>query len=104
MGRPEGFRTGAVVLAFVVALLAAIVVFGMITGLDRTFDRGTAPQSAMLIQEALGVVSLGALAALALRLRRFSRGDGIGGTALLFALACLVCVLWVLSGIAEYAS
>ena len=101
---PTASRIGVMAVGLLVALMVAFVVVGMITGLDRTFDRGTAPLSAMLIQEALGVVSLAALAAVALRLPQFARGRGRGRTALLFVLACVVCGLWVWSRIAEYAS
>ncbi len=101
---PTASRIGVMAVGLVVALMVAFVVVGMITGLDRTFDRGTAPLSAMVIQEALGVLSLAALAAVALRLPQFARGQGRGRTALLFVLACGACGVWALSRIVEYAS
>lgn len=103
-GGTIGAGAGAIVLGVAIAVLAGVVAIGMVRGLDRTFDSGTAPVEAMLLQEAIGALALIALGATALRLRRFADGDGKPLTITLFVLALAICVAWAYSYIIEYSS
>jgi len=92
------------VLGVAITVLAGVVAIGMVRGLDRTFDRGTASVTAMLVQEATGALALIALGATALRLRRFAAGDSRPSTTGLFVLALAICVAWALSDVVQYSS
>lgn len=101
-GRGSWSRGGAIVLGAAMAVLAGVVAISMVSGLDRTFERGTASVAAMLVQEAIGALALVALGATALRLRRFADGNGKPSTIGLFVLALAICVAWALSYVLEY--
>jgi NADH:ubiquinone oxidoreductase subunit 5 (subunit L)/multisubunit Na+/H+ antiporter MnhA subunit len=84
-------------------LLAAIVVLGMATGMDRQFDKGVAPLGAVIVVQSLGVVCLlvfgGGLRACALTWRL-----GQAPLSRWFGAALTLWVLWAFFRVAEYSS
>ena len=95
---------GAWLLGFATLVLAAYVAVGMVRGSDRSSEKGVAPVGATIMQEVAGAIALLALASVALRLRRFARGDGVGATIGVFLLSIVLCFVWVLAYAAQHAS
>jgi len=85
----------ALLLATLLLVGGAVVVLGMAAGLDPEFDKGRSPIKLVVLQEALGAMTLLTLAATARRLPAFAREErgfpaGLLGAAILLALTWLV--------------
>lgn len=84
--------------------LAIVVLWGMVAGLDRSWESGTASVGGMIVQEAFGVLAVATLAFALWRLRILWRGTG-GWAAARAMLAALICsAAWVLAYAVEFSS
>ena len=97
-------KIAAVLGGVVVALVGGCVAVGMVAGLDRTWEKGTAPVGAMVLQEVCGAATLAGVGIALWRLRLLWRGHG-GAWALLAVFGALVLfALWLLAYAVEYSS
>jgi hypothetical protein len=89
--------------ALVALVLAALVVLGMVTGIDRDFDRGTATEGTRDAQLGLGVLAL-VLFAASLRDAWRARSGRPGSQIALLLLGLAATVVWAFFRISEYSS
>ena len=99
----EKRRFGSVVGALVALIFAAFVVLGMVTGIDRDFDRGTATEGARDAQLGLGLLALVLLAA-SLRAAWLQRSGRPGSQIALLLLGLAATVVWAFYRVSEYSS
>jgi hypothetical protein len=96
-------RVGAGLVAAVSVALAAIVVVGMASGLDRDFDKGRvelAQYLPVMVGGAFTLALLGACCFLSVRTAR----EGQWPPIVPLALAVLAFLFWALARVAEYSS
>ena len=86
------------------ALIGGCVAVGMVYGLDRTTEKGTAPVDWMLIQEACGAAALAAVGTAFWRLRVLWRGHGAGWALLAVLGAMVLAAVWFVALVTEYSS
>ena len=88
----------------IVALtIGAVVVAGMVTGVDLDFDRGTAEPGIRDAQLALGALALVLLAGVIAKARAFYT-DRSGAQVPLFLVAVVVAVIWAFFRVIEYSA
>ena len=96
-------RFGSVVGALVALALAALVVSGMVTGIDRDFDRGTAQEGVRDAQLGLGVLALVLLAA-SIRGAWLERSGRPGRQIPLLLAGLAATVVWAFFRVSEYSA
>jgi hypothetical protein len=89
--------------ALVALFLGAIVVLGMVTGIDRDFDRGTATEGARNAQLGLGLLAVVLLAA-SIRDAWIARTGRPRSQIALLLLGLAATVVWAFFRISEYSA
>jgi hypothetical protein len=89
--------------ALVALFLGAIVVLGMVTGIDRDFDRGTATEGARNAQLGLGLLAVVLLAA-SIRNAWIARTGRPRSQIALLLLGLAATVVWAFFRISEYSA
>ena len=85
--------------------LCVPIIAGMIEGLDRDFEKGTAPFGAMVFQEVCGVLALAAVALVFRQLRLLWRGQRVfASTAAAVVGALALAVVWYFTLLLEFSS
>jgi uncharacterized YccA/Bax inhibitor family protein len=96
-------RLGSVVGALVALVLAALVVLGMVTGIDRDFDRGTATEGTRDAQLGLGLLAL-ALFVGSIRGAWLARSGRPSSQITLLLLGLAATLVWAFFRVSEYSS
>ena len=98
-------RIAACLTGVLAAVLGAVIVAGMIRGLDPNFAGGTAPDKAEIFQELCGAAALVAVFLVFRQLRLlWQRQPVVLRTALTVAASLVLFVLWGLAYVNEYSS
>lgn len=92
------------VIGLLTAIIAALVVVGMVAGWNREFDRGVSSTSSVVTQEILGALTLTMLGVVAIRLPAVARGARLGPTLGLLLIAMLLAIGWLIAFAVERAS
>ena len=90
-------------MTLVALAVGAIVVVGMVTGVDLNFDRGTADAGIRDAQLALGAIAVLLLAGAVGTARGFATGRS-GAQLPLFLVGIVVAVIWAFFRVVEYSS
>ena len=86
------------------AVLGALVIYGMVVGAAPNFDRGRSPTSSVVTQEIVGLLTLIALGTSVFELIAVARGKGASHLLRLLLATVVLAVVWLLAYAFERAS